>query len=62
MKIWEAIQMLQQMDQTKDCTVTFGTDKQSKPLEPYPGRQWVDARGQWDVQRDTWPKNTVTCH
>lgn len=26
MKIWEAIQMLEQMDQTKECTVTFGKD------------------------------------
>ena len=26
MKIWEAIQMLEQMDHTKECTVTFGKD------------------------------------
>lgn len=26
MKIWEAVAMLEQMDQTKECTVTFGKD------------------------------------
>ena len=29
MKIWEAVQMLEQMDQTKEVTVTFGVDKVS---------------------------------
>ena len=31
MKIWEAIQMLEQMDKTKECTVTFGEAKVAKP-------------------------------
>ena len=34
MKIYEAIAMLEQMDQTKECTVTFG---QPKSLLNYPG-------------------------
>ena len=46
MKIWEAIQMLEQMDQTKECTVTFGADKQTK-VPHVPHREWVINRGDW---------------
>lgn len=48
MKIWEAIQMLEQMDHTKECTVTFGTEKQTKvPHMPYPQRDYVIGRADW---------------
>ena len=46
MKIWEAIQMLEQMDNTKECTVTFGTAKQTK-VPPLTHREWVIGRGDW---------------
>lgn len=46
MKIWEAIQMLEQMDHTKECTVTFGTEKQTK-VPNLPNREWVLNRGEW---------------
>lgn len=46
MKIWEALQMLEQMDQTKECTVTFGAEKQTK-VPHVPHREWVIGRGDW---------------
>ena len=51
MKVWEAIQMLEQMDKTKECTVTFGEAKQAKPFSgiPYPqgARDYVIDKDQW---------------
>ena len=51
MKVWEAIQMLEQMDKTKECTVTFGEAKQSKPFSgiPYPqgARDYVIGAEHW---------------
>ena len=58
MKVWEAIQMLEAMDQNKEVTVTFG--KQTKVMEPQYNRDYVIGKDQW-VDR-TWPsKMTVTC-
>lgn len=38
--------MLEQMDQTKECTVTFGAEKQTK-VPHVPHREWVIGRGDW---------------
>ena len=46
MKIWEAILMLEQMDHTKECTVTFGTEKHTK-VPHVPHREWVINRQDW---------------
>ena len=48
MKVWEAIAMLEQMDKTKECTVTFGEVKQSKlPTYPPGARDYVIDKDQW---------------
>jgi hypothetical protein len=63
MKIWEALAMLEQMDKTKECTVTFGETKLAKPFSgiPYP-RDYVIGKEQWPesffVNSD---KYKVTC-
>lgn len=36
MKVWEAIQMLEQMDQTKDVTVTFPAINKAISKNPAP--------------------------
>lgn len=47
MKIWEAIAMLEQMDQNKECTVTFGQPKASGPYPgmPYHTPYWLPGAG-----------------
>lgn len=54
MKIWEAIAMLEQMDKTKECTVTFGEAKLAKPFSgiPYPpgARNYVIGKEQWPAK------------
>lgn len=61
MKIWEAIQMLEQMDQTKEVTVTFGPVLKktnswapsigSPPFTGYPANpNWVIGKEQWDIR------------
>ena len=58
MKVWEAIQMLEAMDQNKEVTVTFG--KPAKNVEQHYNRDYIINKDQW-VDR-TWPsKNTITC-
>lgn len=47
MKVWEAIQMLQEMDQTKECTVTFGAAKVATPFDSYTKHPHVIGREQW---------------
>lgn len=67
MKIWEAVAMLQEMDQTKECTVTFSSDKKVKPFSgiPYPTHTKVvspayyekidTAQRDWAGKRDEIP-------
>ena len=59
MKVWEAIQMLEAMDQTKEVTITFG--KPAKTVEQNYNRDYVINKEQW-VNRD-WPArvNEITC-
>ena len=59
MKVWEAIQMLEAMDQTKEVTITFG--KSAKTVEQNYNRDYVIGKEQW-VDR-TWPArvNEITC-
>lgn len=48
MKVWEAIQMLEQMDKTKECTVTFGEAKVAKlPTYPSGARDYVIGAEHW---------------
>ena len=56
MKVWEAIQMLEAMDQTKEVTITFG--KPAKTVEQMYNRDYVINKEQW-VNRD-WPMGTIT--
>jgi len=62
MKIHEAIAMLEQMDQNKECTVTFG---QPKSIFPYPGTPFQNHRYYPPVGPPTFPNflpGTITCH
>lgn len=60
MKIHEAITMLEQMDPTKECTVTFGQPKNS--LE-YPGVPYQHYAPLWAKQNPSGtPLNTSYGH
>lgn len=60
MKIWEAIQMLQEMDQNKEVTVTFGTKNTRNPFDGFPKYDTVHPRFVPDT--GTWPMQpVVTC-
>ena len=62
MKIWEAVQMLQQMDQTKECTINFNDAKETAPYFSFQKHPYVSP-----TTRDTWVDqyvpgyNTITC-
>ena len=64
MKVWEAIQMLEAMDQNKEVTVTMGQPKKAK-LDQYldanaylPGQ----ATPMWVIGKEFWPtRNEITC-
>lgn len=60
MKVWEAIQMLEQMDQTKECTVTFGTAKVVTPFDSYTKHPHVIGREQW-VKEVHVGKSNINC-
>lgn len=49
MKIWEAVQMLQEMDQTKECTINFSEAKSKAPYFDFQKHPYVttDVRGRW---------------
>lgn len=54
MKVWEAIQMLEAMDQNKEVIVTFG--KPVKTAEQHYNRDYVINKDQW-VSPSAWPAN-----
>ena len=56
MRVWEAIQMLEAMDQTKEVTITFG--KPAKAVEQHYNRDYVINKEQW--VNCNWPVNTIT--
>jgi hypothetical protein len=59
MKIWEAIQMLEQMDQNKEVTVTFG-QASKKPFNGFP--KYDTVRPQYVPDTGVWPTQpTITC-
>ena len=62
MKIWEAIQMLEQMDQTKECTINFAEAKAKAPYFDFQKHQYVDpnTRDRW-VDQYVPNRNVVTC-
>lgn len=59
MKIWEAIQMLEQMDQTKEVTVTFGNKSETKPFPSHPFFKEAPQQPYW--VKTTPNDYTVTC-
>lgn len=62
MKVWEAIEMLEQLDQNKEVTVTFGTA--TKTPSQNPAYKYVIGREDWKVQESKhWPFNgyDITC-
>ena len=67
MKIWEAVQMLEQMDQNKEVTVTFGTQA-AKVTDLQSKYQYVIGKEDWvkQVEKDKyrWPYNgyDITCN
>jgi len=63
MKIWEAIQMLQQMDQTKECNINFNDAKDKAPYFDFQKHPYVntDARGQW-LEQYVPGSNKLTCN
>lgn len=61
MKIWEAIQMLQQMDQTKECTVSFDGAKVAIPFDSYQKHPHVIGREQW-VNQINVGKSDINCN
>lgn len=59
MKIWEAIQMMEEMDQNKEVTVTFG-QATKKPFNGFP--KYDATRPQWVPNTAAWPMEPViTC-
>lgn len=61
MRVWEAIEMLQGMDQNKEVTVTMGKPRKNKdePFFQYP--QYVQP--DWVIGKENWPHRgyEVTC-
>lgn len=47
MKVWEAVLMLKQMDQTKECTINFSEAKETAPYFSFQKHPYVQAQGQW---------------
>ena len=73
MKIWEAIQMLEQMDQNKEVIVTFGTaikaskSQESKHSFVVGNEFWKiqdEKGGRFVPQQTIWPQSgyNVTCN
>ena len=60
MKIWEAIQMLKQMDQTRECTINFSEAKETAPYFSFQKHPHVNAQGQW-LEQYIPGSNKVTC-
>ena len=66
MKIWEAIQMLEQMDQNKEVIVTFGAV--NKAPEVSPKHTYVIGAEHWSKQVEKqpgfWPTKgyEITCN
>lgn len=60
MRVWEAIQMLQQMDQTKECTINFSEAKETAPYFDFQKHPNVNAQGQW-LEQYIPGSNKLTC-
>lgn len=71
MKASEAIAILEAIDPSTEVTLVISRAVKTKPVEPYPGREYVEGRGEWlkrthavDTFDTTWPhypNYTVTC-
>ena len=71
MKASEAITILEALDPSTEVTLVISRATKTKPVEPFPGREYVEGRGEWlkrthavDTFDITWPQHpqwTVTC-
>ena len=62
MKASEAIVILEALDPSTEVTLLINRAVKAKPVEPFPGREYVEGRGEWlkrthavDTFGTTWP-------
>lgn len=63
MKVYEAIAMLEQVDQNKECIVTFGTPTKVVRDEYFHTDLRSPYMTKWVIGKEQWPvnPNVVTC-
>ena len=62
MKVYEAIAMLEQVDQNKECIVTFGTPVKQDSGEPLHFQTPYPTQPMWVIGKEYWPsRNEITC-
>lgn len=74
MKASEAIVILEAIDPSTEVTLVISRAAKAKPVEPFPGREYVEGRGEWlkrthavdtiptfDTTWPSYPQYTVTC-
>ena len=71
MKASEAIVILEAIDPSTEVTLVISRATKTKPVEPFPGREYVEGRGEWlkrthavdtfDLTWPSYPNYTVTC-
>ena len=77
MKASEAIVILEAIDPSTEVTLVISRAVKTKPVEPFPGREYVEGRGEWlkrthpiDIRQTVpgdnfvwpyYPNYTVTC-
>jgi hypothetical protein len=47
MKASEAIVILEALDPSTEVTLVISRAVKAKPVEPFPGREYVEGRGEW---------------
>jgi hypothetical protein len=68
MKASEAIVILEALDPSTEVTLVISRAVKTKPVEPFPGREYVEGRGEWlkrthgdDIfQWPQYPQYTIT--
>ena len=76
MKASEAIVILEALDPSTEVTLVISRAVKTKPVEPFPGREYVEGRGEWlkrthpidtrsvfpasDFQWPSYPQYTIT--
>ena len=74
MKASEAIVILEALDPSTEVTLVISRSQKTKPTESFPGREFVEGRGEWlkrthqpytmpmpDTAWPSYPQYTVTC-